>query len=189
MLRQGATGAEQGGLVLYIISSEPNLDAPSAFSVHQFSLVLVSELERSVMSGCCILTAVFVRARLLAVPRKRGKNGAALAAEGDVIPKRYGKPAETYFITSRAWQGRVLFLNPKAAELFVATMLRYQDSQAYQLHAFVLMPQHFHLLVTPSAELSLECAVQLVKGGFAHAIGKELGVSCLAARFQRSSAD
>jgi hypothetical protein len=38
--------------------------------------------------------------------------------------------------------------------LFVATLLRYRDNQAYQLHAFVLMPEHFHLLVTPSAELA-----------------------------------
>ena len=59
----------------------------------------------------------------------------------------------------------------------MATLLRYRDNQAYQLHAFVLMPEHFHLLVTPSAELSLERAVQLVKGGSAHTIRKELGLA------------
>jgi putative transposase len=53
-------------------------------------------------------------------------------------------------------------------------MLHYRDNQAYQVHAFVLMPEHFHLLLTPSAELSLERAVLLVKGGSAHTIRKEL---------------
>jgi putative transposase len=94
-----------------------------------------------------------------------------------VIPKRHGKPTGTYFITSRTWQGRALFLKPKAAELFVATMLHYRDNQAYQVHAFVLMPEHFHLLVTPSAQLSLERVVQLVKGGSAHTIRKQLGLT------------
>ena len=94
-----------------------------------------------------------------------------------MIPKRHGAPAGTYFITSRTWQSRALFLNRKAAELFVATMLHYRDNRAYQLHAFVLMPEHFHLLVTPSAELTLERAVQLVKGGSAHTIRKELALA------------
>jgi putative transposase len=94
-----------------------------------------------------------------------------------VIPKRHGSPAGTYFISSRTWQSRALFQNPKAAELFVATMLHYRDNQAYQLHAFVLLPEHFHLLVTPSAQLSLERAVQLVKGGSAHKIRRELSLA------------
>jgi putative transposase len=94
-----------------------------------------------------------------------------------MIPKRHAGPAGTYFITSRTWQSRALFQNPKAAELFVATILHHRDNQAYHLHAFVLMPEHFHLLVTPSAELSLERAVQLVKGGSAHTIRKQLGLA------------
>jgi len=94
-----------------------------------------------------------------------------------VIPKRHGQPAGTYFVTSRTWEGRALFLNLRTAELFVTAMLHYRDNQAYQLHAFVLMPEHFHLLLTPSGELSLERAVQLVKGGSAHTIRKEQGLT------------
>lgn len=94
-----------------------------------------------------------------------------------MIPKRHGKLAGTYFVTSRTWQSRALFLNSKTADLFVATMLHYRDQQAYQLHAFVVMPEHFHLLITPSAELSLERAVRLMKGCSAHTIRKELGLA------------
>jgi putative transposase len=40
---------------------------------------------------------------------------------------------------------------------------------------FVIMPDHFHLLITVSAEITVEKAVQLIKGGFAFRAGRELG--------------
>jgi len=45
--------------------------------------------------------------------------------------------------------------------------------RAYLLHEFVVMPNHFHLLITPGAETSLEKAVQLIKGGFSHEFHKQ----------------
>jgi putative transposase len=41
------------------------------------------------------------------------------------------------------------------------------------LHEFVIMPDHFHLLITPSE--SLERAMQLIKGGFSFPANRELG--------------
>jgi REP element-mobilizing transposase RayT len=43
----------------------------------------------------------------------------------------------------------------------------------YFLHEFVLMPDHFHLLISPT--LSLERSLQLIKGGFSYRARKELG--------------
>jgi len=37
------------------------------------------------------------------------------------------------------------------------------------------MPEHVHLLLTPGAEITLERALQLIKGGSSHAMGAELG--------------
>jgi len=34
------------------------------------------------------------------------------------------------------------------------------------LHAFVIMPDHFHALLTPAPDVSLEKAMQFIKGGF-----------------------
>ena len=42
------------------------------------------------------------------------------------------------------------------------------------LHAFVVMPDHFHALLTPGDETSLEKAMQMIKGGSAFRIKKEL---------------
>jgi Transposase IS200 like len=35
----------------------------------------------------------------------------------------------------------------------------------------VLMPEHVHLLLTPSQNTTLEHAIQLIKGGYSHALG------------------
>ena len=35
------------------------------------------------------------------------------------------------------------------------------------------MPEHVHLLLTPADDLTLERAIQLIKGGYSHAFGLE----------------
>jgi len=37
------------------------------------------------------------------------------------------------------------------------------------------MPDHFHVLITIEAEISIERAVQFIKGGFAFRVGREFG--------------
>ena len=98
----------------------------------------------------------------------------ASAAEGMAIPDRHGKPAGTYFVPSRTWENRTLFTKPTACEIFVRTLLHYRSEGVYSLQAFVLMPEHFHILLTPSPYMTLERAVQYIKGGAAHSIRKEL---------------
>jgi len=36
------------------------------------------------------------------------------------------------------------------AKLFLEVLLHYRQQGKYLLHEFVLMPDHFHLLITPS---------------------------------------
>src|SRR6202051_4595781 len=43
----------------------------------------------------------------------------------------------------------------------------------YKLHAFVLMPDHLHILMTPGETTTVEKAMQMIKGGSAHRIGIE----------------
>lgn len=43
------------------------------------------------------------------------------------------------------------------------------------IHDFVVMPNHVHILVTVPGEISLEKAVQLIKGNFSYRAHKELG--------------
>ena len=44
-----------------------------------------------------------------------------------------------------------------------------------QVHEFVFMTNHVHLLITPAPNVPLEKAIQFIKGGFSYRVGKELG--------------
>jgi putative transposase len=48
----------------------------------------------------------------------------------------------------------------------------YREQKKYELQEFVIMPDHLHLLITPAVDISLERAVQLIKGGFSYRFGK-----------------
>jgi len=81
----------------------------------------------------------------------------------------------TFFVTAAAWQRRALFRADPFARLFLDTLTWYRDQGRFELHEFVLMPDHFHLLITPAPDVSLEKAVQLIKGGFSFRVKHELG--------------
>jgi putative transposase len=61
------------------------------------------------------------------------------------------------------------------ARLFLKTLYGYRRQGRYQLHAFVLMPEHVHLLLTPANDVTIEHALQLIKGGYSHVLGSILG--------------
>ncbi len=45
----------------------------------------------------------------------------------------------------------------------------------FQLHDFVIMPDHVHLLMTLPGNMTIEKAMQLIKGGFSYRLKKEFG--------------
>ena len=90
------------------------------------------------------------------------------------VPPRRTKEAGTYFVTSRTWEGRKLFVKPPTCEIVMEALLQYRDQGNYLLHAFVLMPDHIHLILTPGPQISLERAVQFIKGGSSRRITQRL---------------
>jgi putative transposase len=87
-------------------------------------------------------------------------------------PKHRTAPGTSYFVTTKCWQGRAVFQVVENAEIVIEALFHYRDSGAYLLHEFVVMRDHLHLLLTPSATTSLEKAMQLIKGGSSYQIGK-----------------
>ena len=81
----------------------------------------------------------------------------------------------TYFITSSTSERRELFRVQEIAEILARRILVCRDKGAYHLHEFVVMPNHFHLLMTPDTTMTLEKAVQLIKGGSSHEIHAQRG--------------
>lgn len=78
----------------------------------------------------------------------------------------------TYFVTSVTYERRRLFQVEANAWMFLETLQHYRALGSYKLHAFVVMHDHVHLLITPQA-ITIERAMQLIKGGFSHRIGSK----------------
>jgi putative transposase len=96
------------------------------------------------------------------------------------IPQRNANPSaavsasRTFFVTSSTWDKRSLFQSTRMAELFVKVLLEYRGQKKFRLHEFALMPDHFHVLFTIGPEMTVERAVQFIKGGFSFRAGREL---------------
>jgi putative transposase len=78
----------------------------------------------------------------------------------------------TFFVTTVTWQRVPIFRVEARARLFIDVLLGYRDQGKYLLHEFVVMPDHVHLLLTPAIEISLERAVQFIKGGYSYRLRK-----------------
>jgi len=84
-------------------------------------------------------------------------------------------PERIFFITTATAQRKPLFRYERAAKLFLDTMFGYRDRGIFQLYEFVVMPDHVHLILSPKTTVSLERAMQFIKGGYSHRYMKETG--------------
>jgi putative transposase len=81
----------------------------------------------------------------------------------------------TYFVTSVTSGRRRLFQVAGNAELLIKTLQVYRHQGHYKLHAFVVMPDHIHLLLTPQG-VAIERAMGFIKGGFSRRLESKLAV-------------
>jgi putative transposase len=88
----------------------------------------------------------------------------------------------TFFITTVTNNRRRLFQVPANAELFLETLQHYRTAGAYKLHAFVVMPDHVHLLLTPHAK-TISQVMNLIKGAFSRRLASNFPI------WQRGFAD
>lgn len=82
----------------------------------------------------------------------------------------------TYFITASTYLKKFLLQSDRTAGLLIDVLYHYRTQGRYLLHEFVVMPNHFHLLITPLVGTTLERALQFIKGGFSFRRGRELGL-------------
>jgi putative transposase len=90
------------------------------------------------------------------------------------IPQR-STGSNTYFVTTATSNRRRLFQTDANAALFLEALQHYRLAGHFKLHAFVVMPDHVHLLLTP-LEITIERAIGLIKGGFSHRLHSKLPV-------------
>ena len=90
-------------------------------------------------------------------------------------PGRLISPRGTYFVTFSTHNHRKLFVVESYVRLFLQTLYRHRREGRYTLHAFVVMPEHIHLLLTPALDVTIERAIQLIKGAYSHELGGIIG--------------
>src|SRR5206468_5805396 len=81
----------------------------------------------------------------------------------------------TFLVTTVTWKRTPIFRQHASAQLMVDVLKHYAEQGKFVLHEFVIMPDHLHLLLTPAKDISLERALQVIKGGFSYRLGKKHG--------------
>ncbi len=81
--------------------------------------------------------------------------------------------ARTFFVTSTTAGRRAVLQSDRMAQLLVEN----RRKSRFLLHEFVIMPNHFHLLLTPAEEIPLEKALQFIKGGFSYRAKREIHIA------------
>ena len=81
----------------------------------------------------------------------------------------------TFFVTSRTSRGVAVLQTERIAHLFIDVLRFYMRAKKFKVHDFVVMPNHVHVLLSLGPEMSIEKAVQMMKGNFSFRAKKELG--------------
>src|SRR6267142_3714162 len=91
-------------------------------------------------------------------------------------PVAVEEPERTFFVTSTASGSKAVLQSDRMAGLLIDVLRWYVSASKFVVHDFVVMPSHLHVLITVGREMSIEKAVQLIKGNFSYRAKKELGV-------------
>ncbi|HXZ80048.1 MAG TPA: transposase [Terriglobales bacterium] len=94
-----------------------------------------------------------------------------------IIPLRGHTSESTYFLTASTYCKQQLLQSERSALLLIDVLYHYREESKYLLHEFVIMPDHFHLLITPGSRVTIERAMQFIKGGYSFRANKELGLT------------
>jgi putative transposase len=90
-------------------------------------------------------------------------------------PKAILSPARTFFATTKASMGRLLLQSERNAGLLIEVLRSLVAEHKFKLHDFVVMPDHLHVLLTVDEGMTIEKAMQLIKGRFSRRLSQEHG--------------
>jgi putative transposase len=93
----------------------------------------------------------------------------------NACPDNVLSSARVFFVTTNTSMGRRLLQSERNATLLIDVLRSNVATGKFQLHDFVVMPDHLHLLMTLQGDVTIEKAMQLIKGGFSYRLKRELG--------------
>lgn len=98
--------------------------------------------------------------------------------------KPWPEESHLYFITGSLLGWRPLFSRPEFAWIILNSLDWHRQHNRFLLHAFVVMPTHFHTIVKPSAGLTISDNLQSLGSFTAHTILKQLRADSLLAELR-----
>jgi putative transposase len=90
------------------------------------------------------------------------------AAPADIL-----NPSRIFFVTTKTSMGMRLLQSERNAGLLIDVLRSLVAEHRIKLHDFVIMPDHAHLLIEIADEMTIEKAMQLIKGRFSHRLSHE----------------
>jgi len=90
-------------------------------------------------------------------------------------PAKILRPDRTFFTTTKTFMGKRMLQTERNANLLIDVLRSLVREKAFELHDFVIMPDHVHLLLTVHEGSTIEKAMQLVKGRFSYRLSHEFG--------------
>ena len=88
---------------------------------------------------------------------------------------RYSESGRSHLVTSVTLGRRPVFCDLAAARVLVRALRREQEQKRASTLAYVVMPDHFHWLLTLGEKRSLSVVVRAVKAVTAHELGARSG--------------
>ena len=81
--------------------------------------------------------------------------------------KHYFEKGAIYYVTSVTYKRRKIFTDVTTARFLLATIMYHKYILEFNLFGYVIMPDHFHILIQPSERYSLAQIMKYIKGNFA----------------------
>ena len=110
------------------------------------------------------------------VKGERGFSPCHGASRQKCFSSEHSEPLRTFFVTTVTNMGRRLLQSERNAELLIDVLRSLVAECKFELHDFVIMPDHLHLLLTVYDEMTIEKAMQLIKGRFSHRLSHEVRI-------------
>ena len=91
----------------------------------------------------------------------------------NAAPANILNPSRIFFATTKTSMGKRLLQSERNANLLVDVLRSLIAEHRFKLRDFVIMPDHIHLVIEVGGDMTIEKAMQLIKGRFSHRLTKE----------------
>jgi putative transposase len=93
----------------------------------------------------------------------------------NAAPANTLNPSRIFFATTKTSMGKRVLQTERNAGLLIDVLRSSVTERKFKLHDFVIMPDHLHILIEVGFDMTIEKAMQLIKGRFSRRLAKEFG--------------